>query len=107
LKDSIEDFIDQYKYIAIGIAVGIAVIEVSALISLQLETGCTSYPTHTDGSWTRSMAFSCLPDCTLETKWLKIIRPNLVGSYYLATSPFIMKVKHHKSRSQDHKGRRG
>jgi len=42
LKDSIEDFIDQYKYIAIGIAVGIAVIEVSALISLQLETGCTS-----------------------------------------------------------------
>lgn len=32
LKDSIEDFIDQYKYIAIGIAVGIAVIELLLII---------------------------------------------------------------------------
>jgi len=34
VKNAIDDFIDQYKYIAIGIAIGICVIEVSRPVHL-------------------------------------------------------------------------
>ena len=39
--------------------------------------------------------FVCLSVYTLQTKWLKIFWPNLVGSYYLvtSTSPFILEVR--------------